>query len=148
MADDVRSLTGRQKAAIVIMAIGEERATKLFSLMDEEEIKELSQSMASLGSVNSKVVEALFVEFASQMSSTGSLVGSFDSTERLLRNTLPGDKVAGIMEEIRGPAGRTMWDKLSNVNAEVLANYFKPTLPRLLPILAAMVVDKGSVREP
>ena len=135
MADDVRSLTGRQKAAIVIMAIGEERATKLFSLMDEEEIKELSQSMASLGSVNSKVVEALFVEFASQMSSTGSLVGSFDSTERLLRNTLPGDKVAGIMEEIRGPAGRTMWDKLSNVNAEVLANYFKNEYPQTVAVV-------------
>jgi len=47
MADDVRSLTGRQKAAIVIMAIGEDRATKLFSLMDEEEIKELSQCLTS-----------------------------------------------------------------------------------------------------
>ncbi|MDP6407668.1 MAG: flagellar motor switch protein FliG, partial [Alphaproteobacteria bacterium] len=135
MTDDVRSLTGRQKAAIVIMAIGEERATRLFSLMDEEEIKELSQSMASLGSINAKVVEALFIEFASQLSSTGSLVGSFDSTERLLRNTLPGDKVAGIMEEIRGPAGRTMWDKLSNVRPEVLANYFKNEYPQTVAVV-------------
>ena len=64
MADDLKSLSGRQKAAIVIMAIGEERATRIFAMMDEDEIKELSQSMSSLGSINSRLVEALFVEFA------------------------------------------------------------------------------------
>ena len=42
---------------------------------------------------------------------------------------MPGDKVDSIMEEIRGPAGRTMWDKLANVNETVLANYLKNEYP-------------------
>ncbi len=33
---------------------------------------------------------------------------------------LTNERVAQIMEEIRGPAGRTMWDKLGNVNEEIL----------------------------
>ena len=98
------------------MSLGEEQAAKLFGQMDDEEIKEISQVMAGLGTVSSNIVERLFVEFAEQVSSTGSLVGSLDSTERLLTKVLGEDRVGDIMEEIRGPAGRTMWDKLANVN--------------------------------
>src|SRR3546814_13530273 len=91
------------------MSLGEEQAAKLFGQMDDEEIKEISQVMASLGTVSSNIVERLFVEFAEQVSSTGSLVGSLDSTERLLTKVLGEDRVGEIMAEIRGPAGRTLY---------------------------------------
>src|SRR3546814_6355984 len=103
--------------------------------MDDEEIKEISQVMASLGTVSSNIVERLFVEFAEQVSSTGSLVGSLDSTERLLTKVLGEDRVGEIMEEIRGPAGRTMWDKLANVNEQVLANYLKNEYPQTVAVI-------------
>lgn len=137
--DDFRSLTGPEKAAIMILAIGEENAVKLFSHMDDEEIKEISQTMANLGQVSSNLVERLFVEFAEQISSTGSLVGSYDSTERLLAKALDPDKVASIMEEIRGPAGRTMWDKLANVNEVVLANYLKNEYPQTVAVVLSKI---------
>lgn len=137
--DDFRSLTGPEKAAIMILAIGEENAVKLFSHMDDEEIKEISQTMANLGQVSSNLVERLFVEFAEQISSTGSLVGSYDSTERLLAKALDPDKVASIMEEIRGPAGRTMWDKLGNVNETVLANYLKNEYPQTVAVVLSKI---------
>ena len=114
--DELKGVTGPQKAAIMMLAIGEERSARLFSMMDEEEIKELSQAMANLGTINAGIVEHLFREFANQISGTGSLVGSYQSTERLLSKTLGKEQVDSIMEEIRGPAGRTMWDKLCNVN--------------------------------
>ena len=63
------------------------------------------------------------------MGAAGHLVGSYESTERLLRRSLPRDRATQIMEEIRGPAGRTMWDKLGNVNEAVLANYLKNEYP-------------------
>ncbi len=137
--DDYRSLNGPQKAAIFMLAIGNEHAARLFERMDDEEIKELSQTMASLGGINSTVVERLFVEFADQLSSAGSLVGSFDSTERLLGSTLPEDRVNQIMEEIRGPAGRTMWDKLGNVNEAVLANYLKNEYPQTVAVVLSKI---------
>ena len=39
-----------------------------------------------------------------------------DSTQPMLSKILSEDRVGDIMEEIRGPAGRTMWGKLDNVN--------------------------------
>ena len=103
--DDYRSLTGPEKAAVLMLALGDEHAAILFELMADEEIKEISQTMANLGTVSSNLVERLFVEFAEMMSQSGSLVGSFHSTERLLAKVLDKDRVSTIMEEIRGPGG-------------------------------------------
>ena len=137
--EDYRSLTGPQKAGLFMLAIGVEHSTKLFEKMDDEEIRELSTHMSGLGTINASVVERLFVEFADQLSSSGGLVGSYDSTERLLRAGLPDERVSLIMEEIRGPAGRTMWDKLGNVNETVLANYLKNEYPQTVALVLAKI---------
>lgn len=137
--DDYRTLAGPEKAAILMLAIGEDHAAKLFALMDDEEIKELSQTMSGLGSVSANVVERLFVEFADLLSAQGSLVGSYDSTERLLSKVLSSDRVSNIMDEIRGPAGRTMWEKLGNVNEQVLANYLKNEYPQTVAVVLSKI---------
>ncbi|PKU25960.1 flagellar motor switch protein FliG [Telmatospirillum siberiense] len=146
MKEDYRSLTGPQKAAILMLSLGEEQSSRIFAMMDDEEIKEISQTMANLGTVNAGVVERLFVEFADQISSTGSLVGSYESTERLLMKTLSKDRVDMIMEEIRGPAGRTMWDKLGNVNETVLANYLKNEYPQTVAVVLAKIKADHAAR--
>ncbi len=144
--EDYRTLTGAEKAAVLMLSIGEEHASKLFALMDDEEIKELSQTMSNLGTVHSSIIERLFIEFADQISSTGSLVGSFDSTERLLEKVLGKDRVDSIMEEIRGPAGRTMWDKLANVNEGVLANFLKNEDPQTVAVVLGKIKADHAAR--
>src|SRR5512141_2002387 len=118
--EDIRQLTGAERSAILMLALGEEHSAKLWQMMDDDEIKEVSQIMSNLGTVSSALVDKLLVDFVSPLSGTGSLMGSYESTERLLTRFMPNDKVGKIMEEIRGPAGRTMWDKLANVNETVL----------------------------
>lgn len=137
--EDYRSLTGPQKAATLMLMLGEDTAARLFAQMHEDEIKEISSAMTTLGPVSSSVVERLCHEFASQMSAAGNLVGSYETTERLLAKTLPRERVAQIMEEIRGPAGRTMWDKLGNVNESVLANYLKNEYPQTVALVLSRI---------
>ena len=146
MRDDFRGLTGPEKAAAFLLSLSEEYSMKVFEKMTEDEILEISQTMANLGKVSSNVIEKIFVDFAEQMSATGSLVGSLDSTERLLRNILGNDKVGVIMEEIRGPAGRTMWDKLGNVNEEVLANYLKNEYPQTVSVVLSKIKPDHTAR--
>src|SRR6201746_2620718 len=102
--------------------------------------------MSNLGSVSSTLIEKLLVDFVSQMSGTGSLMGSYESTERLLARMLPDDKVGQIMEEIRGPAGRTMWDKLANVNESVLANYLKNEYPQTVAVVLSKIKPEHAAR--
>ncbi len=132
-------LSSPDKAAALMLALGEENGNIIWNLLDDEEVKELSLAMSSLGAVESKVIEELFLDFANDVSSVGSLTGNFDNTERLLGKILPGDRVNQIMEEIRGPAGRTMWDKLGNVNEMVLATYLKNEYPQTVSVVLSKI---------
>jgi flagellar motor switch protein FliG len=144
--EDIRQLSGAERSAIIMLSLGEEHSAKIWKMMDEEEIKEVSQVMSTLGTVSSSLIEKLLVDFVSQMSGTGSLMGSYESTERLLARMMPGDKVGAIMEEIRGPAGRTMWDKLANVNETVLANYLKNEYPQTVSVVLSKIKPEHAAR--
>jgi flagellar motor switch protein FliG len=136
--ENADALSGPEKAAVILLALGEEHQG-LWAQLDDEEIKEISQAMAGLGTVSAGVVENLLIEFVSGLSSTGSIMGSFEGTQRLLSTILPAEKVEQLMEEIRGPAGRTMWDKLGNVNESVLANYLKNEYPQTVAVVLSKI---------
>jgi flagellar motor switch protein FliG len=142
---DPARLTGPEKAAVILLALGEDHGT-IWQQLDEEEIKEISQAMAGLGTVSSAVVEQLLVDFISGMSGAGAIMGSFEQTQRLLQAFLPPEKVDTLMEEIRGPAGRTMWDKLGNVNEGVLANYLKNEYPQTVAVVLSKVKSEHAAR--
>jgi flagellar motor switch protein FliG len=143
---DSSDMNGPQKAAILMLALGEEHCARLFGMMHEDEIKEISSAMAQLGSIRAEQVERVCSSFSESLGTSGTLVGNFESTERLLQKTLPRDRVSQIMEEIRGPAGRTMWDKLGNVNETVLANYLKNEYPQTVAVVLSKIRPDHAAR--
>jgi len=139
-------LSGPKRAAIMMLALGEQYGSKVWSLLDDDEVRELSAVMSSLGTIEANVVEDLLLEFVSRMSASGALMGNFDATERLLQQYLPSERVTGIMDEIRGPAGRNMWEKLSNVQEEVLANYLKNEYPQTVAVVLSKLKPEHAAR--
>jgi flagellar motor switch protein FliG len=141
-----KKLAGPQRAAVLMLALGEKYGGKIWSMLDDDELRELSIVMSSLGTVESDSVEDLLLEFVSRMSASGALMGTFDATERLLQQYLPPERVNGIMDEIRGPAGRNMWEKLSNVQEEVLANYLKNEYPQTVAVVMSKLRPEHAAR--
>jgi flagellar motor switch protein FliG len=141
-----RSLKGPERAAILMLALGEEYGADIWKQLDDDEIRTISLAMSTLGNIDAEVVENLLVEFVSQMSANGALMGNYDSTERILNQFLPKDRVGVIMEEIRGPAGRTMWEKLSNVQEAVLANYLKNEYPQTVAVVLSKIRTEHAAR--
>ncbi len=141
-----KPMSGPKRAAIMMLALGEQYGGKIWSMLDDDEVRELSLVMSSLGTVEADVVEDLMLEFVSRMSASGALMGNFDATERLLQQYLPSDRVHGIMDEIRGPAGRNMWEKLSNVQEEVLANYLKNEYPQTIAVVLSKLKPEHAAR--
>lgn len=134
--DDYRSLTRKEKAAVLLLSLGDEFAAKLFANMEDEEIRELSQTMSALGTVSAVIVEQLFVEF-SEMISSPDLIGTPESTERLLKKVIGEERGDKITNGVRGPEGKTMWEKLDNVNEQLLANYLKNEYPQTIAVVMA-----------
>jgi flagellar motor switch protein FliG len=139
-------LSGPKRAAILMLALGEQYGGKVWSLLGDDEVRELSIHMSTLGTVEVETVEDLLLEFVSRMSASGALMGNFDATERLLQQYLPSERVTGIMDEIRGPAGRNMWEKLSNVQEEVLANYLKNEYPQTIAVVLSKLKPEHAAR--
>jgi flagellar motor switch protein FliG len=139
-------LTGKQKAAILMLSLRDEQSGRVLKQMSEDEIREISSAVALLGTVRSDVVEKLLASFAETLGSNGGFVGNYDATERLLLRALPPARVAQIMEDLRGPAGRTMWDKLGNVNEAVLANYLKDEYPQTVAVVLSKVAPGHAAR--
>lgn len=137
-AKDFSSLTGAQKAAIVLLSLPEENATKILAMMTDEEIREISYVMSNLGTVESSIVDKVLSKFNEEINLGSTFWGSLQAAERLLSRIMHKDEVQALLDEIKGPQGRSTWEKLSNVSEETLAMYLSNEHPQV----AALVLSK------
>jgi flagellar motor switch protein FliG len=143
-------LSGPQKAAVLVLALGEEASGKLIAGLELQELKELSRAIAELGRVEATVVEQVLTEFGERLQSPSEVAGGLETTEKLLARFLDQEKVAAILDEIRGPAARSVWDGLGKVEDAALADYLRNEHPqtvalvlsRLQPAQVARVLAK------
>ena len=141
-----KQLTGPERAAVLMLALGEQHGAKIWNLLDDDDLRQISIVMSTLGNVDAQQVEALLLEFVGRLSASGAILGNYDATERLLQQYLPPERVGGIMDEIRGPAGRNMWEKLANVQEEVLANYLKNEYPQTVAVVLSKLRPEHAAR--
>ena len=66
-----RKLSGPERAAVLMLALGEQYGGKIFSMLDDDELRGISVVMSSLGPVEADVVEQLLLEFVGRMSASG-----------------------------------------------------------------------------
>ena len=141
-----RDLKGDEKAAVLLLALGPDFGKPIFDELDEIEIRQISRAMVRLGAITQQMLDELLIEFVTSVSSTGSISGNPDSTEALLLSFLPSERVDTIMEEIRGPAGRNMWEKLSNVQEDILANYLKNEYTQTIAVVLSKISTEHASR--
>src|ERR1700744_6442797 len=111
-------IPGPKRAAMLMLAPGEQHGGKIWQMLDDDEVRELSLAMSTLGTVEADVAEGMLLEIVSRLSASRGVMGNWHATERRLQQSLPPERVNGIMDEIGGPAGRNMCEKLSNVQEE------------------------------
>lgn len=143
---ELKKYSGPQRAAALLLVLGQEHGGPIWEALSTEEVKELSGAMAQLGRLPAAVVEHLLVQFSGEVSSMASLHGSFETTERLLTGIMPAERVKEVMEDIRGPSGRTMWDKLSNVGEGVLASYLRNEYPQTVAVILSKLKPDHAAR--
>lgn len=137
MAMDQR---GVRKAAILLLAVGEETAGNVLQQMDDFEIRDLSREMVEMGAISGEEMDEVLESFVEEMvGGGGDIMGGWTAAERFLGSVMGEDKVKALMEEMRGPAGRTVWEKLSNVSEDILANYLRNEYPQTVAVIMSKV---------
>lgn len=142
----IHKLTGSEKVAIILLSLNEDNATKIFSMMNEDEIKEVSYAMSNLGSVGKETIEKLLNQFNSDLTDSSSFLGNMQTTEKLLEKVLGKEKVSNLLEEIKGPQGKNTWEKLGNVNEEVLASYLKNEYPQTVALVLSKIASDHAAK--
>lgn len=138
MVKDLSDFSGIQKASVVMMSLEEDVAAKVFSLMTEDEIRNISRAMSSLGSIDSSTTNQLISEFSSKLSSGRDIIGNSENTQKILARALGEENASAVMGNLNGPQGVDTWDKLNSLNEEILASFLRNEYPQT----AALVLSK------
>ncbi|MGC9270051.1 flagellar motor switch protein FliG [Acidiphilium sp.] len=146
MSGAANQLSGAARTAILMLALGDEHGGKLMAMLKDDEIRDVSRAMVGLGKVGPEVVEQLCEEFAASLGRTSAVSGSAEATERMLRAMLPSEMVNQILEDLYGPAGRNIWDKLGKVNESVLADYLIHEHPQTASVVLSRVPADHAAR--
>jgi len=139
------SLTGPQRAALFLLMLGEEHGRTIWAMLDEEEVRTVSHAMVQLGTVDASTIDRLIVDFIHRVSNS-SVSGSVERTEQLLMKVFPPDQVATIMAEIYNTSGKRIWTRLSQIDAEILANYLRNEYPQTVAVVLSRVRPDHAAR--
>src|ERR1700752_5187328 len=63
-----RQLTGPERVAVLMLALGEQHGAKIWSMLDDDELRKISVVMSTIGTIEAELVENLLLEFVSRMS--------------------------------------------------------------------------------
>ena len=118
MQSDVIELSGVRKAAILLMKLDVESARNVLKLMSNKEVQMISKEMSIMGAIENEVINSIIDEVWEAVDDGDKLIGNINSTERFLNDVLGNDSVKGIINNITGPKGGTIWEKLSSIDEE------------------------------
>lgn len=101
MAEKKSKLSGPERAAILMMAVGEEVATAIMKHMGPKEVQRIGEAMASTSNVSREQVEDVVSNFAETFGDQTAIgVGSEDYLRKILVNSLGEDKASGLIDRI------------------------------------------------
>jgi flagellar motor switch protein FliG len=139
-------LNGVQKVAILLLSVSDDVASKLFGMMSEDEVRDVSHAMSSLGIIQPAVIESVVQEFSDDIVGNSIFLGNLFTTEKLLNKVMDSDRVKSLMEEIKGPQGRNTWEKLANVNEELLGLYLRSEHPQTAALVLSKIVPEHAAK--
>ncbi len=142
-----RNLTGPERAAVLMLALGDQYGGKIWELLDDDELRELSIVMSTLGTVEILAGRRPPARIRQPPVRLRLADGQLRS-DRTPAVSIPCRRIASAASWTRSaaPAGRNMWEKLSNVQEDVLANYLKNEYPQTIAVVLSKLRPEHSAR--
>ena len=144
---DVKSLNGRQKAAIFLVSVGEEISAKIMEQLREDEIEKLVFEIARTETVESELKEAVLQEFQDWMSAQNFITtGGIDYARGLLEKSLGSQKAIEVINRLTSSLQVRPFDFIRRTDPAHLLNFIQQEHPQTIAlILAYLEPQKASV---
>jgi flagellar motor switch protein FliG len=129
-------LTGPQKTAILILALGDDFASEIFQKLDRREITTVSRAMAKLDTVTKEQAEEVLKEFNQSMAiGKQMLYGGQDQVRKMLSSNLDSDTARYILDELNFDAGPAPFQELAKVSPKILGQILRNEHPQTLALI-------------
>ncbi|MFZ1110675.1 MAG: flagellar motor switch protein FliG [Rhodomicrobium sp.] len=127
-----RKLSGTEKAAALLLAVGKDNASKILAYFGEEDIRAVARTASDLGMVPQSTLDHVAEEFVTQATIEVGLRGSSEHVERLLEEIMPAPQVKQIMADVRSRMNEAVWPRLVELPAHVLAQFLNKEHPQVI----------------
>lgn len=135
---EIATLTKTQRAAVLLMTLGEQEAAEVLRQLGAKEVQKLGQAMASIANVSkSQVVEVVddFVETLDKQTSIG--MGADDYVRKVLVQALGEDKAGSVIDRILLGRNSKGLETLKWMEPRAIADLIRNEHPQIVAIVLA-----------
>jgi flagellar motor switch protein FliG len=137
------TMTGSEKAAILLLYLGNDVTSKVFEHMDDDEIKKISKSMAHLGHVPRSAIMQVVEDFTGVINPEAGIFSQGEEfVRKILVKALGPVKADMLMEELQASSYGDLVDILGNMDSKSIANFLSQEHPQTVAVILAKLKSK------
>lgn len=136
--DLLRGMSGRQKAAILVLQLGKDESAKVLGHLNEAELEDLSTEIARIGTVNPDIASAVLAEFAAMLASGAmGARGGMDLARELLYAAVGEERAAEILERLSQSFVELPFSFMQNLDARQIVSFLSDEHPQTIALVLA-----------
>ncbi len=129
-------LSSRQKAALLVLSLDVEAATRIMRKLTQQEIEDLTLEITNVRGVPSQVIDNVSDEFHQLIIAQQYVVqGGLDYAQQLLEHTLGFAKAADVLEKVKVLSHVTGFDMLKKADPKQLAGFLQKEHPQTIALI-------------
>lgn len=143
MAKDAQNITGVQKAAVLVIALGPEKSSQIFKHLKEEEIEELTLEIANTRSITPQLKEDVINEFyevclAQQYIAEGGIGYAKD----LLEKALGEEKALDVISKLTTSLQVKPFEFVRKAEASQILNFIQDEHPQTIALILSYLAPQ------
>ncbi|RMH51033.1 MAG: flagellar motor switch protein FliG [Zetaproteobacteria bacterium] len=133
---DFSELTGDDKVALLLFALGPEAAAPVIRQMDDETLMRIGRRMSEMGKIPTDVLNKVLEEYLALHQSNDPLLRSTKKdVMALFQRAIDEDRAKRLIQEMDKPRTLTIWDKLSRMNPRMITSFIENEHPQTIALI-------------
>ncbi|HEW92767.1 MAG TPA: flagellar motor switch protein FliG [Thermotogaceae bacterium] len=138
-----RSISGKRKAAILLLTLGPEKAAKVLRNMDESEIEELTLELANVGKISDEERKEVLKEFGDLVKAKDFITeGGVAYAKEILEKALGPDKALEIIDRLTSNLQVKPFEFIKRADPVQLANMLQNEHPQTIALVVCYLDPK------
>lgn len=140
LAKELAELTSTQRAAVLMLLLGEQQASEIIRFLNPKEVQSLGAAMVSVSDLSQEAVNIVLDEFVTMLKKQTSLgLGTGDYVEKVLKRALGEDKAASVLSRIMPGQGSKGLEILKWMDARSIAEMIRGEHPQVVAIILSVL---------